>query len=93
MNPHAYKNRKNLPTLDLRNLAHDALRANRWSEARALLDELSLRDDNPWSFEQDARGYECDKPLMAGYHAIIDDRIALCNARAERCREEREAHS
>lgn len=61
---------------------HSALCAGRWSEARALLDDLGRRSDVVDSLLSVAQyGRVSGKILPAGYDAVIQDRIDLVNSK------------
>lgn len=71
-----------LATDDVWQLAHNALCANRWSEARRVLDELGRRTDNPYRLASTVEAY-MTAPLAPHYRQIIQDRIDLVNAKAD----------
>lgn len=62
-------------TSDLWDATHSALCSQRWSEARGLLDELLLRNDNNDKL-CDAEVYGCPE---SGYRSILQDRINSVN--------------
>ena len=66
-----------LKTTVLFTLAHNALCAGRWSEARRALDLLGDRSDNA-DLLPDAAAYQVPGPIAQ----LIQDRIDLVNAKA-----------
>ena len=70
---------KTITTSELWDATNTALHGRQWSRARALLDDLGLRRDNHDQL-LDAACY--GMPESSPYHAIIQDRIDLVNARA-----------
>lgn len=66
-----------LTTSNLWDLTHHALAAGRWSQARALLDDLGLRSDNRDELRPAAQ-YACPEALLG----VIGDRIDLVNSKA-----------
>jgi hypothetical protein len=65
-----------LSTDELWTLTHVALCEKRWSDARALLDDLGLREDS-----HDLLASAKDYGLTGPYAQVIQDRIDLVNAR------------
>jgi hypothetical protein len=64
---------------------HSALCAGRWSQARALLDDLGRRSDNAdclLSIEQYCQ--LAGKSLPVGFDAVLADRIDLVNSKVGR---------
>lgn len=72
-----------LTTSDLWAATHSALTSGRWSEARALLDVLGQRDDNHDTLG-DVACYAPGVKLAADFADLLQDRIDLVNAKAER---------
>lgn len=61
---------------------HSALCAGRWSEARALLDDLGRRTDvRDMLLTIDQYTGMCGKPLRPEYRPVLADRIDLVNSR------------
>jgi hypothetical protein len=76
------KNRATASTICLWDVTHSALCAGRWSEARALLDDLGRRSNVVDSLLSVAQyGRMSGKALPAGYDAVIQDRIDLVNSK------------
>lgn len=73
---------KTLTTDTLWQATHSALCAGRWSEARALLDDLGRRSDVRDCLLSVAQyGQVSGKTLPAGYDVVIQDRIDLVNSK------------
>jgi hypothetical protein len=66
-----------LTTSDLWDLTHAALCEHRWGDARTLLDDLGLREDND-DLLASARAYGLTGP----YERVIQDRIDIVNSKA-----------
>lgn len=71
-------------TSDLFQACNTALMAGRWSEARALLDDLGQRRDNPYTLLSVSTYMMLSgKSMLGGYVAVLQDRIDLVNSWAE----------
>jgi hypothetical protein len=68
--------RRQLTTHELWDATHAALCEHRWADARALLDDLGLRNDN-----HDLLASAATYGLVGPYTPVIQDRIDLVNAK------------
>jgi len=72
-------NTKTTATAELFEQTSAALWAQKWGQARALLDDLGLRSDNTTRLRS-AEAYGLDRER--DFYNVIQDRIDLVNARA-----------